>query len=114
MTLGEFTNIDNKMVNNPSLGAYGAQFNYELQGLQNQQWVNSNTGTNNFMNNYLKPLNYGISTLGTLGSLWLGFKQYGLAKQQLGIAKEQWSKTKEELNRIKSVRERLTDSYMNS
>ncbi len=69
---------------------------------------------NSFENKYLKPLNTGISTLGTLGSLYLGFKQYGLAKKQLGIAEEQWKRTKQELDRIQNVRKKLTDSYMNS
>jgi len=69
---------------------------------------------NSFTNKFLKPLNIGVSTLGTLGSLYLGFKQYGLMKDQLGMAKEQWSRTKQELDRIQAVRKKLTDSYMNS
>ena len=69
---------------------------------------------NNFTNKYLKPLNMGITTFGTLGSLWLGFKQYSLMKDQLAMAKEQWNRTKQELDRIQAVRKKLTDSYMNS
>lgn len=78
---------------------------FGFQNLNNQ---------NSFVNNYLKPGLGILQGLGTLGSLWLGFKQYDVAKDQLGLAKEQWAKTKEELDRIKSVRQRITDSYMNS
>jgi len=69
---------------------------------------------NSFTNQYLKPALGAMQSLGTLGSLWLGFQQYGIAKKQLGLAKEQWDKTKEELDRIKAVRQKITDSYMNS
>jgi len=78
---------------------------FGFQNLNNQ---------NSFVNNYIKPGLGILQGLGTLGSLWLGFKQYDVAKDQLGLAKEQWAKTKEELDRIKSVRQRITDSYMNS
>jgi len=63
--------------------------------------------------NTLKGVSLGINTLASLGSLWLGFKNYSLAKKQLGIAKEQWNQTKQELNRIKTLREHLTQEYMN-
>jgi len=61
---------------------------------------------------YLEPLNMGIQAFSTLGNLYLGFKQYDIAKQQLGMAKEQWAMTKDELNRIRATREKLTREYM--
>jgi len=66
---------------------------------------------NSFMNQYVKPGLGIIQGLGTLGSLWLGFKQYDVVKQQLGLAKEQWAKTKEELDRINRVRSKITKEY---
>ena len=75
---------------------------FGFQNLNNQ---------NSFTNQYLKPGLGILQGLGTLGSLWLGFKQYDVAKQQLGLAKEQWAKTKEELDRINRVRSKITKEY---
>lgn len=61
---------------------------------------------------YIVPALGIVQGLSTLGSLWLGFQNYKLAKNQLGIAREQWDKTKEELARIKTLREELTRRYM--
>jgi len=93
---------------------YYYQQQHPEYALLSKMYDNQFTQQNSFENKYLKPLSTGISTLGTLGSLWLGFKQYGLMKDQLGMAKEQWNRTKQELDRIQAVRKKLTDSYMNS
>jgi len=66
-----------------------------------------------WVNGYLKPAMYGVSALSTLGNLWLGFKNYSVAKKQLGLAEDQWNQTKQELNRIRALRTKLTNSYMN-
>jgi len=66
-----------------------------------------------FTNEFLKPVMQGINGIATLGNLWLGFKNYGMAKKQLGLAQQQWNQTKDELNRIKTLRTKLTNSYMN-
>jgi len=66
-----------------------------------------------FVKDYLKPAGYVINGLSSLGSLWLGFKNYGLAKKQLGIAQDQWNQTKQELSRINTIRKNLTNSYVN-
>lgn len=66
-----------------------------------------------WVNDYLKPAGYAINGLSSLGSLWLGFKNYGLAKKQLGMAQEQWNQTKQELSRINALRTKLTNSYVN-
>jgi hypothetical protein len=61
---------------------------------------------------YLEPFAKGVDAFATLGNLFLGFKQYGIAKQQLGIAKEQWKYTKEELERIRKVREKANKKFL--
>lgn len=66
---------------------------------------------NSFYNKYMKPISSGVTSLATLGSLWLGFRNYSLAKKQLSMAREQWNMTRDELNRIRSAREKLTKSY---
>lgn len=63
--------------------------------------------------NGLKTAGYAINGLSSLGSLWLGFKNYGLTKKQLGIAQDQWNQTKQELSRINTIRKNLTNSYIN-
>jgi len=113
MSIGKLKAIDNAMIQNPVLSPEDAVFNYDLNALKSEYYANQNFGTNGLVNNYLKPLNLGVSTLSTLGGLYLGFKQYGLAKEQLSMAKEQWNRTKQELDRIQNVRKKLTDSYMN-
>jgi Lon protease-like protein len=73
------------------------------QGLEEQQWTDK----------WIKTPSMIVGGLSTLGNLWLGLKQYGIAKKQLGLAKEQWNMTKQELNRIRTLRDHLTQSYMN-
>jgi len=109
-TLGNFKYVDNNMIKN-NTGYIEPQVDYTMKTLSNQSYVQNQQTMQNFTEQYLKPLNYGISTLGTLGSLYLGFKNYGLAKDQLSLAKDQWSKTKEELDRIKSLREKITSEW---
>ena len=92
---------------------YYVRQNDPTYNLLSKMYENQLAEQNSFTNKYLKPLNLGISTLSTLGGLYLGFKQYGLMKKQLGIAEEQWKRTKRELDRIQNVRKKLTDSYMN-
>lgn len=67
---------------------------------------------NSWQNQYLSPALKGISGLGTLANVWMGFQNLGLAKQQMGLAKEQWGETKQELNRIKQVRKNITMNYI--
>ena len=101
-TLGsQINNID------PMKMAYLKNVNAQTEFYNNQL-----TQQNSWQNQYMKPALMGVQTLASLGNLWLGFKNYKIAKKQLGLAEEQWGKTKEELNRIKSVRQRITNSYM--
>ena len=102
-TLGKYVTYDNAL----------NQQIYKNMQLQNKYMQNQIDQSNSFTNKYLKPTLQGANTVATLGNLWLGFKNYGIAKKQLGLAKEQWNQTKEELNRIKTLRTQLTNSYMN-
>lgn len=67
---------------------------------------------NSWQNQYLKPVSMAIGALTSLGNVYLGYKQYGIAKEQLGLAKEKWNMTKDELNRISKLRTTLTNKYM--
>ena len=86
-----------------------AQLNY---GIYRDNKINYLENQNSWQNQYLKPFTQGIQALGSIGNLYLGFQQLGIAKQQLGMAKEQWAVTKDEMNRIRKVRENITKSYM--
>ena len=79
------------------------EFNKELYGnLNNQSPINTYVG------NFAK-----IATgLNSLAGMFLGFKNYQLAKKQVSLANEQWQRTKEELDRIRKVRNKLTAKYM--
>jgi hypothetical protein len=92
-----------------------AEYNPSLYNLKllDRTLTDQENWQNSWQNQYLKPAMMGIQGLTTLGNLWLGFKQYGIAKKQLGMAQEQWNMTKQELNRIRTLRDHLTQSYMN-
>ena len=67
---------------------------------------------NSWQYKYLKPASELVSTASSLGNIFLGMKQYNLAKEQLGLAREKWDLTKQELSRIKNLRNKLTTQYM--
>ena len=67
---------------------------------------------NSWQYKYLKPASELVSTASSLGNIFLGMKQYNLAKEQLGMAREKWDLTKQELSRIKNLRNKLTTQYM--
>ena len=92
-------------------------------GLVDQDYVNAKTNYYKAVTNHLNNQDgfwhtAGRTTLGviqgvsSLGNLYLGFQNLGLAKKQEKRAEEQWNQTKNELARIKSVRKNLTKSYM--
>ena len=92
-------------------------------GLVDQDYINAKTNYYKAVTNHLNNQDgfwhtAGRATLGviqgvsSLGNLYLGFQNLGLAKKQEKRAEEQWNQTKNELDRIKSVRKNLTKSYM--
>ena len=97
---------------NPDFGSLRNDYmNAEINHLNNMDNILLKQ-ENSWQNQYLKPASQALSALSSLGNLFLGYKQYGLAKQQMGLAKEKWNMTKDELNRIKGLRSKLTKQYM--
>ena len=81
-------------------------------GMQNKLLDQRNKYFGGWQYKYLRPAGQIMDIASSLGNLFLGYKQYGLAKQQMGLAKEKWNMTKDELNRIKNLRSALTKQYM--
>ncbi|RKY52267.1 MAG: hypothetical protein DRP93_08425 [Candidatus Neomarinimicrobiota bacterium] len=88
-----------------------------------QSTIDSNTMHNNALSDYqnsfmgqASPYITGFANvtqgLGSMASIYTGFKQLGLMEDQVGIAKDQWAETKSELNRVKGVRTKLNNDYM--
>ena len=102
--LVQYTNPDFGSLRNDYMNAEINHLNLLDKLVSNQQ--------SSFANTYLKPAGQIMDIASSLGNLFLGYKQYGLAKQQMGLAKEKWNMTKDELNRIKKLRSALTKQYM--
>jgi hypothetical protein len=85
---------------------------YDLMGQNIQQGIDAK---NSWMGKAL-PYAQGFagltSGLGSLASIYSGFKQLDIMDEQLDIAKDQWAETKSELARVKKVRDNLNTSYM--
>ncbi len=80
-------------------------------GTTTDQWGLSDLLTDMNLGDWMKGLS-------GLGNLYLGFNQYGLAKDLLGdqmdMAKERWAMTKDELDRLKRVRSGINRQYAGS
>ena len=100
----------NTLANDPTITNSPLTNYYKLM---NRQITDEEQQQNSWQNQYLKPGMELLSGLSTLGNMWLGMKQYGIAKKQLGMAEDQWNMTKNELGRIRTLRDHLTQSYMN-
>jgi hypothetical protein len=59
----------------------------------------------------LRPVNQVLGSLGSLASLYGGFKQMDLMEQQLALAEDYRNMAKAEADRIAGVRENLNASY---
>jgi len=86
-------------------------------------WLNALTNLGNSLLNQPKPqtnpyISYTsnfaniMTGLSSLSDVWLGFKNYQIAKKQMSLAQEQADRTRQELERIRKVRNRLTAKYM--
>jgi len=104
-TLGALKAIDNGYAN--SLSDYA--LNHFIPAFEYAQiYPTMNQGLSTFKN-----VLFGFNTLATLGNIWMGFKNYKLAKNQLALAQDQWNTTKQELNHIRTLRDKLTKEYIN-
>jgi len=109
--LSDIGNVDNNGISRLyDLQRYDSM-NQNLN-LQKQLFNQNSDYLNGWQHQYLEPASKIMGVASSLGNLFLGFKQYGLAKEQMGLAREKWSMTKDELNRIKGLRSKLTKQYM--
>ena len=80
--------------------------------IANQRYVDNQ---NSFMGQaqpYITGFASAAQGLGSLASIYTGFKSLGLYEDQVDIAKEQWAETKSELTRVKGVRDKINTNYM--
>jgi hypothetical protein len=88
-----------------------------LSGLYDAQakfYNNMNDYQNSFMGKaspYVKGFANIASGVSSLANIYLGLKQYKLAKEQLGITREQWAETKKEAESIRRTRRRIAQQY---
>ncbi len=87
-----------------------SQYNASEMGMKDlSDYRNSTMGQ---MSPYIKGFGQLAGGLGSIASIYTGFKTLGLMEDQVDIAKDKWAETKKELANVQGVRKKLNTTYM--
>jgi len=108
--MGPTVEAANGLGNVPGLENY-----YDQAAESSKYWLDKNKAFDNSFMGQASPYLKGFSTLtqglGSLASIYSGFKMMDMYGDQLDIAKDQWATTKQELARVQGVRNKLNAEY---